>query len=624
MKFVYICKKHYYLLLMKNFTLLLLSTILVSLSSNAQELTAAFGANEAMVPYYEQGWDSQAEFNTWTYTSTSSSTWHLGNYGQSFSTIDSNSKSSMILNYANGQYEVATSPEIDILENSQLEFYCYSSGIYLVFGAWKLYAIVDGSSTLLIDQFQWAQDNGYDGPSWEKFTVDLADYAGKSVKFAFVYEGDYGEDEAIDGFKIKQANISEVATINIKEGESVHFLDMSSGNVTSWNWTFEGGNPATSTEQNPVVTYNKAGSYAVTLTVGDGNTTSTATREAYVNVEGEAPHANIGLPDGAYLSPWVMMFVPVNVPLTFNDASTGNPSQWEWTFQGTDITTSYDQNPTVTYIQEGSYGIKLEVANDLGSNVFETVNTAIQAGGEQEIWNITPEETVDLSMMEMGWYGNYAGTNWLGMGEFAEHFDAPLADATISKVNIYFGKTTASSTDADIVVKIAAAGDDGMPGEILGETSLKASELAYDPTTVNATEFVFDNPIEIKAGTEFFAVVGPFPNANSDDIAILLVRRNIGEKCTAYHFVYDEDDNYNYLETGTWYQNTDDPLSMAIAPILKYSVPTTINTVDATKQVLSHIYYNIAGMASNKPFTGVNIVVTRYSDGSQTATKIIR
>ena len=609
---------------MKKITLFLLSMVLLGLNAGAQELNAAFGASEAMVPYYEQGWDSQDEFNTWTYTSTSSSTWRLGNPSKAFSTIDPSSTSSMVLDYANGQNEVATSPAIEIRENSQLEFYCYASGIYLVYGAWNLYAIVDGSSTLLIDQFLWAQDNAYDGPSWEKFTIDLSSYEGKSVQFSFVYQGDYGEDEAIDGFKIKQAATGDDATINIKEGESVHFLDMSTGNATSWNWTFEGGTPATSTEQNPVVAYNKAGSYAVTLTVGDGNTTSTTTRQAYVNVEGEAPQANIGLPDGAYLSPWVMMFVPVNVPLTFKDASTGNPSQWAWTFQGTDITTSNEQNPTVTYTQEGTYGIKLEVTNDMGSNVFETVSTAIQAGGEQEVWNISPEETLDLSMIEMGWYGNYAGTNWLGMGEFAEHFDAPLADATISKVNIYFGKTTAASADADITVKIAAADADGMPGEILGETSLKASQLAFDPTTVNATEFEFDTPVEIKAGTEFFAMVGPFPNNNGDDIAILLVRRAVGEKCTAYHFVYDEDENHNYLETGSWYKNIDDPISMAIAPMLKYDAQTAISTTSICKQVVSNTYYNVAGIASDKPFSGINIVVTRYSDGSHTTTKIMR
>ncbi len=604
----------------------MLSVAVAALSAWGQGLTASFSADEASVPYYQMGWDDADEFATWTYQSTSSSTWRMGNPSQSFQSVDASSSASMILDYSSGQNEVATSPAIEIRPNSTLEFYCYASGIYLVYGAWKLYAVVDGVSTLLIDQFMWAQDAGYDGPSWERFTVDLANYAGKQVQFSFVYEGNYGEDEAIDGFKILQANDGDDAVIDINVGESVHFKDMSTGNVTSWDWTFEGGEPASSTEQNPVVTYNSAGSYAVTLTVSDGTATETKTRDAYVVVHAEAPVAHVGMPDGAYLSPWVMMFVPTDVPLTFKDASTGFPTSWLWTFDGTDIATSTLQNPTVTYLQEGTYGLKLEVANDVGSSVDEYVNTAIQAGGEQEVWNIAPEENGDLMMMEMGWYGNYAGTNWLGMGEFAEHYDAPLTDAQISKVNVYFGKTTAGSTDADIEMKIMTVGDDGMPAEVLGSTSVKAGDLAYDPTTINATEFVFDEPIDIPAGTEFFVVIGPFPNDNADDIAILLCRRGAGEKCTGYHFVYDEDANYNYLETGSWYQNVDDPLSLAVAPMLRFvTVPQTgIAQPEADKQAIGCTYYNLTGVASSEPFDGVNIVVTRYSDGTTTATKVIR
>jgi len=290
------------------------------------------------------------------------------------------------------------------------------------------------------------------------------------------------------------------------------------------------------------------------------------------------------------------------------------------------VASSSEQNPTVTYLQEGTYGLKLEVGNELGSSVDEYTSNAIQAGGEQEIWNIAPQENSDLTMLEMGWYGNYAGTNWLGMGEFAEHFDAPLADAQIKQVNVYFGKTTAVSTDADIEMKIMAAGEDGMPGQVMGSTSLKAGELAYDPTTVNATEFVFDKPIDVPAGTEFFAVVGPFPNQYGDDIAILLCRRGEGAKCTGYQFVYDEDGDNNYLETGKWYQNVDDPLSMAVAPLLSYSTSSTtaVNSVTDGKQVKDRTYYNLAGMASSKPFDGVNIIVTRYTDGTQSTTKVLR
>ena len=611
---------------MKKTTIALLLAFTAALSAWGQGLTASFAAEEASVPYYQMGWDTPEEFATWTYESTSSSTWKQGNRSQSFSTIDPGSTASMVLDYSDGQNEVATSPAIEIRPGSTLEFYCYASGIYLVYGAWKLYAIVDGTSTLLIDQFMWAQDAGYDGPSWERFTVDLAEYVGQQVQFSFVYQGDYGEDEAIDGFKILQTDAGDDAVININEGESVHFKDLSTGNVTFWNWTFEGGEPASSTEQHPVVTYQRAGSYAVTLTVGDGTTTATKTRTAYVNVHAEAPVAHVGLPDGAYLSPWVMMFVPVNVPLTFKDASTGNPTSWNWTFYGTDITASTEQNPTVNYLKEGTYGLKLEVANDVGASVDEYVSTAIQAGGEQEIWNIAPEENGDLMMMEMGWYGNYAGTNWLGIGEFAEHYDAPLTDAHIKQVNVYFGKTTAVSTDADIEMKIMTAGEDGMPHEVLGVTSVKAGDLAYDPTTVNATEFVFDEPVSVPAGTDFFAVVGPFPNDNGDDIAMLLCRRDLGEKCTGYHFVYDEE-NYEYLETGNSDQNTDDPSAPPIAPTRPPTPPSPSSSIDqpvVDKDVTGHTYYNLAGMSSSTPFDGMNIVVTRYSDGTSSVAKLMR
>lgn len=61
------------------------------------------------------------------------------------------------------------------------------------------------------------------------------------------------------------------------ESSTVNFSDLSTGAIISWDWTFEGGTPATSTEQNPVVTYNTQGYYDVTLYVSDGTTNSTLT-----------------------------------------------------------------------------------------------------------------------------------------------------------------------------------------------------------------------------------------------------------------------------------------------------------------------------------------------------------
>ena len=54
------------------------------------------------------------------------------------------------------------------------------------------------------------------------------------------------------------------------------------------------------------------------------------------------------------------------------------------------------------------------------------------------------------------------------------------------------------------------------------------------------------------------------------------------------------------------------------------NIPTGINAVIAGAQVESVRYINVAGMESSKPFAGMNIVVTRYSDGTTTTTKVVK
>ncbi len=76
----------------------------------------------------------------------------------------------------------------------------------------------------------------------------------------------------------------------------IDFYDLSSGGAISWEWTFEGGSPATSTEQNPVVAYFTAGTFDVTLTVSDGLETNTMMLENYITVT--APSQIPGTPTG--------------------------------------------------------------------------------------------------------------------------------------------------------------------------------------------------------------------------------------------------------------------------------------------------------------------------------------
>ena len=80
----------------------------------------------------------------------------------------------------------------------------------------------------------------------------------------------------------------------ICQGETVDFTDESfNGILNSWNWTFTGGSPATETTQNPSITYNTPGTYAVSLEVSDGSTTLTETKNAYITVN---PSTGINLP----------------------------------------------------------------------------------------------------------------------------------------------------------------------------------------------------------------------------------------------------------------------------------------------------------------------------------------
>ena len=62
-----------------------------------------------------------------------------------------------------------------------------------------------------------------------------------------------------------------------------------------------------------------------------------------------------------------------------------------------------------------------------------------------------------------------------------------------------------------------------------------------------------------------------------------------------------------------------------VAPLnLTNKTVTGVDDVTPAKTVVGITYYNVAGVASAKPFDGVNIVLTRYADGSTKATKELR
>ncbi|MDX5435602.1 MAG: PKD domain-containing protein [Pontibacter sp.] len=68
-------------------------------------------------------------------------------------------------------------------------------------------------------------------------------------------------------------------------GQEIQFMATSEGvRAKEWHWEFEGGVPATSTQQNPVVTYPQPGKYHVRLTVSNDLVSSTEVKEDFVHV----------------------------------------------------------------------------------------------------------------------------------------------------------------------------------------------------------------------------------------------------------------------------------------------------------------------------------------------------
>lgn len=54
------------------------------------------------------------------------------------------------------------------------------------------------------------------------------------------------------------------------------------------------------------------------------------------------------------------------------------------------------------------------------------------------------------------------------------------------------------------------------------------------------------------------------------------------------------------------------------------TISTGVEDVDAEKTVAGVTYYNLLGVSSDRPFEGVNVVVTTYTDGTKSSKKILK
>ena len=263
----------------------------------------------------------------------------------------------------------------------------------------------------------------------------------------------------------------------ITEGNSVTFTDLSTNTPTSWSWTFEGGTPATSTEQNPTVTYSEAGEYTVTLVATNAFGSSSAeTKTEYISVAAVHNMSNetIYACAGTYKDPggdgnygnnanYTQTIYPSTegamIRLTFTSFSLQAASSgWGGTTTCNDMLYIYDGTSTsATVLVDGVCGTSnpgtITATNASGALtiVFTSNNRTVSSGWEAEISCYVPEPEIEVESYTPT-TARYSTTNDLTV-TFINNGGASTSAstmATLSTTDEYITLNTAEETIGSI------------------------------------------------------------------------------------------------------------------------------------------------------------------------------
>ena len=287
----------------------------------------------------------------------------------------------------------------------------------------------------------------------------------------------------------------------IQAGSQVNFTDQSTQNPTSWNWTFEGGSPASSTAQNPTITYNEPGTYAVTLKVTNEGGTHEISRAGYITVVRKAPVA-------AFTTNTTTILVGESV--SFDSQSTDAVS-FEWTFEGGSPATSNQENPEVVYAQAGTYKVQLKVTNESGSDL-KVVESAITVKNMPVEADFSVSET-NIMMGESITFTDFSRNNptswaWTFEGGSPSTSNEQNPVVKYEKSGIY-----------DVILRVSNAdGSDEIIHKELIVVSAPAAPESRNEASGNVTTEVID-----RAQT---ATMRAYPNPVSDQLNIKLSNWN--------------------------------------------------------------------------------------------------
>ena len=194
------------------------------------------------------------------------------------------------------------------------------------------------------------------------------------------------------------------------KGSSIKFHDLSTHNPTSWSWTFTGGTPATSSEQNPSVTYNTAGTYSVSLVSSSSAGSSTIeTKTSYITIY-DTPTAACtpGLENSGYYGYAISNVTFSNINYSSSPAINGyldnscSSSTCVTEGKSYDLSLSVDNQGS----QEGLYAVYIDyndngTLNDVDETVF-TGSSVPSSGIQTSTTSVTiPKNATESNLLRM-------------------------------------------------------------------------------------------------------------------------------------------------------------------------------------------------------------------------------
>ncbi len=248
--------------------------------------------------------------------------------------------------------------------------------------------------------------------------------------------------------------------------------------------------------------------------------------------------------------------------VNFQDQSTGNPTSWEWIFEGGSPGTSTLQNPTVTYEQAGTFDVTLTVWYN-GESSTITKSDYISVNTSQIV-----TDTLNFPLAgEYAYYVTDQGGYVSGNNEFGDlakaNFFANNIDLTITGILLEFCHATGGNPSIEVALW-NNNGANGSPGQKIASKNVSLNTIKTHIINEQRTYLSFDPPVNVNSS--FYA--GFFlPTTTGDTLVIWSNSNGDTDPPTAWEMLSDQTWQ-GFIGAGTWNWK----IALAIFPIVQYSL----------------------------------------------------